>query len=212
MKPPTATPSPACRRISALRPSGFHRAAATARPTGQAVTERDAVDAMLVPADLLGGDESIILAIKPSLWFIAFDSATWAVVMLCMVACASWLAETIAISEARFMSAVLALLGLRVVVAVLRWVARSYVLTNRRIMRLRGVLRPDVFECPLVNIRNTTVSTSFPEALTGLGTINFIITTPENRLGVWRNVSDPQRVHAEIRKAIERAIDSQPHI
>ena len=59
---------------------------------------------------------------------------------------------------------------------------------------------------------NTTLTTGFPEALTGLGTITFIIIEPTDRLGVWRNLADPEWVHTEVRRAIERAIDCQPHL
>ncbi len=192
------------------RPDPFHRAAA--RSSESTVTERDVTDAMLLPADLIGGDETIIFAIKPSPWYIVFDSANWVIGSLCLVACASWFAEFVRLSESQFMSAVLTVLALRIGLALLRWVSRFYVLTNRRIMRVRGVHKPDVFECPLVNVRNTNYTTSFPEALTGLGTLNFMIHNPEDRMGRWKNVKDPEYIHTEVRKAIERAIDSQPHI
>ncbi len=190
----------------------MYRAAAAARSTDQLAGEREAAESLLLPADLLGGDESVIFAIKPSLWFIVFDSANWAIAGLCLIACASWFAELVTLSESQFMSVVLTVFALRVGLALLRWVSRSYVLTNRRVMRLRGVLKPDIFECPLVNIRNTTLTASFPESLTSLGTITFIIASPEDRLGLWRNVANPQYIHTEVRKAIERAIDCQPHL
>lgn len=210
---PTSPSKPHAGRLIDRPPrSPFHRAAASARSGDQAVAERDVAEAMLLPADLLGGDESVIFAIKPSPWYIVFDSANWGIVALCLIACASWIADIVRLSEKQFMSAVLAALALRVGLALLRWVSRFYVLTNRRVMRVRGVHKPDVFECPLVNIRNTNVTTSFPETLMALGSIHFIITTPHDRRAHWQNIKDPDRIHAEVRKAIERAIDSQPHL
>ncbi len=185
---------------------------ASARPSNDAVAESKAADAVLLPADLISGDETIIFAIKPSLWYVVFDSTNWVLAALCMIAGASFWADSFNLSEPQFMSAVLAVLSLRIGLALLRWVSRFYVLTNRRVMRVRGVSRPDIYECPLVNIRNTTVTTSFPEALTRLGTIKFVTTDPADSLRVWRAVADADNIHNQIRKAIERAIDCQPRI
>ena len=167
----------------------------------------------MLPQDLIGGDESIIFAIKPSLWFILFDSANWAVPTLLAIVCTSWLNTLIpSLSEPQFISSMLVILGARVGVALLRWVSRFYVLTNRRVMRIRGVFKADVFECPLVNIRNTAVTTSFHEAFSRLGTIRFVISEHGDRRDAWPNTAHPHEIHAEVRKAIRRAIDCQPRI
>ena len=193
--------------------AAFHRAAAVARASTPTAAEPMQSEAVLLPADLIGGDESIIFAIKPSVWFIFFDSARWLIVGLVAVTCASWLTELIVpLSEAQFLSAVLSVVGVRVVVALLRWVSRSYVLTNRRVMRIRGVLKTDVFDCPLVHIRNTAVTVSFHEALSGLGTLNFVLSQRADQRSAWRNIAHAGEIHAEVRKAIERAMDCQPHI
>lgn len=190
---------------------GTH-AAVAGTPT-EAAAETVRSEAALLPADLLGGDESIILAIKPSLWFILFDSANWAVGMLFIILCAAWVSALIpSVSEPQLISMALAALGGRVGIALLRWVSRFYVLTNRRVMRVRGVFKADVFECPLVNIRNTAVSVSFHEAFAKLGTVQFVISEYGDRLAAWPDIAHPHEVHAEVRKAIRRALDCQPRI
>lgn len=202
----TATLSPSRGRPPAAGPPVVNRAAVAAGTAGEAVAETQRAKVALLPADLIGGDESVIFAIKPSLWFIVFDSAAWIMTALILVIGASWFAHLIpAVSEPQFMTIVLASVGLRVGAALLRWVSRFYVLTNRRVMRIRGVFRADVFECPLVNIRETAVDVSFHEALAKLGTLTFAIRDRLEDQAAWRNVGNPYEVHAEVRKAIDRA-------
>ena len=102
-----------------------------------------------------------------------------------------------------------ALAALRVGLAVMQWVSRVYVLTNRRIMRIRGVFRADLFACPLVQIIGSQVTAGPHEAVLRLGTIRFNTghTTGD---GSWYHVARPDEVHAEIRRALERAIDRHP--
>jgi hypothetical protein len=67
-------------------------------------------------------------------------------------------------------SAVL-LAGARILVAMMQWVSRLYVLTNRRIMRLTGIFHVDLFECALTHIDRTGLTAAWYERLTGTGTI-----------------------------------------
>jgi hypothetical protein len=182
-------------------------------PRTESVAEASAAELRLLPAELIGGDETIIFAIKPSLWYILFDSARWVVGALLVVMGAGLVSEAASsLTETQVMSGALAAVGIRIGVALLRWASRFYVLTNRRVMRVSGVFQVEVFESPLLKIRNTGVTRDFMESFAQLGTIQLIFTDPEGGLGRWRNIRDPDAVHAEVRRAIERAIDSQPHI
>jgi len=174
----------------------------------RAVTARGVT---LLP-ELLDGGEVVILAIKPSLWFLLFDSARWLVVGGCFVLFAMLSATGLAGLSARSIAQLgLMMMAVRVALALLRWASRFYVLTNRRVMRLCGVLRADLTSCPLVEIRNTRVTRALHEQITRLGTIEFYFERqPPSDLN-WRQVARPDAVHAEVRKAIERAIDNQPH-
>ena len=98
----------------------------------------------------------------------------------------------------------------RLGVAVLRWVSRFYVLTNRRVMRIRGVLRADVLDITLPRVINTRVTQALNERMTGLGTLHFAADQPMPRDCAWHNIARPEEVHAEVRRAIERALDNQP--
>jgi len=189
-----------------LTPSAATGAQPTAidAPPGAAPLQAPVV---AVPAELLDGGEIVILAIKPSLWSVVFSSFSWIVGAAAILAGASWVGLSPGlIGQSALVQVVLAVVGLRVGLAMLQWVSRVYVLTNRRILRIRGVFRADVFGCPLVRIVNTGIHVQPHEALTRLGTIWF--NTGESLVrGTWYHVARPQAVHTEIRRAIERALD-----
>jgi hypothetical protein len=89
-------------------------------------------------------------------------------------------------------------------------VSRFYVLTNRRVMRIRGVRWADVLDILLTRVINTRLTQAPHEKVTALGTLHFAADQPVQRDCAWRHVAHPEEVHAEVRRAIERALDHQP--
>ena len=160
----------------------------------------------IVPAHLLDGGEIVILAIKPSLWFIIFTSARWLAAMILIILISKWLGSWIPyLSPPMIAQGALVLAAARLCLAILQWVSRLYVLTNRRIMRLTGIFNIDLFECPLTKIQNTYLTLAWYERITGLGTISF---ATAGTVGVeisWANVNNPIELHERVRSAINRA-------
>ncbi len=166
------------------------------------------VESLSLPADLLDGGEVVILAIKPSLWSIVFGSFQWVVAGAIFVMIGTFAATPAFVAGATFIQAILAIVGLRVGFGILQWVSRVYVLTNRRVMRIRGVFRADIFAAPLTKVLNTGVTVAPHESIARLGSIWF--NTGEDRVdGSWYHVAKPDAVHGEIRRAIERTLDQQ---
>lgn len=192
--------------------SGFSRSDAVGRsleapysPTqgahGQVLEAAD-----LLPAHLLDGDEIVILAIKPSLWFVVFASFRWLVATILLILAAGYLARAVPqLDTPMILRGAVALAAARIGVAVLQWVSRLYVLTNRRIMRLTGILNVDLFECPLTKIQNTYLTLAWYERLTGLGTISFATAGTGGIEASWINVNNPLELHERVRSAIHRA-------
>lgn len=166
-----------------------------------------------IAADLLDGGEIVLLAVKPSGWFILFDSVRWLMLAAVLLVAAVVVAvqQGGAPNPLLIQAGVVIALG-RLGIAVMRWAARHYVLTNRRIMRLCGVYRPDILACPLVTIRNTRVHRGLHERIFGLGTIQFFFETPPAGDCAWREIARVEKVHEQVRRAIERALDNQPHV
>jgi hypothetical protein len=185
-------------------------AAATAQPPARAV--RLPADTLAVPPDLLDGGEVVILAVKPSIWFILFEPLKWialaVLLQLCIPLGRPYLPP--GVTAGVLTQVILLLLGARMVLSLLRWVSRSYVLTNRRVMRVSGVRRPEVWACPLVRIRNTRLTAEVHERLVKLGTVTFVTDDPLAANRQWCFISRPEEVHAEVRRAIARALDDQP--
>lgn len=160
----------------------------------------------LIPAHLLDGGEIVILAIKPSLWFVIFASFRWLVAMVVLILAAGSLSRLVPqVNTPLILKGAVALVAARMGVAVLQWVSRLYVLTNRRIMRLTGILNIDLFECPLTKIQNTYLTLSWYERLTGLGTISFATAGTGGVEASWTNVNNPLELHERVRSAIHRA-------
>ncbi len=162
--------------------------------------------AEVLPAHLLDGDEVVILAVKPSLWFVVFRSFRWVMAMVFVVLATGWWGQVLPEAGRRVLvQAALALAAGQILLAVLQWVSRLYVLTNRRIMRLTGILNVDLFECPLTRIQHSYLSLALYERVTGTGTIGFA-TAGSDRVDVtWSHLNSPLEVHEKVREAIRRS-------
>lgn len=162
----------------------------------------------LVPAHLLDGGEIIILAIKPSAWYVLLTSARWIVLGLLLSAFASlrlaaWLPVGTRAQWVLWQLGFLIACG-RLAWAMLDWVSRLYVLTDRRIMRIRGIFNVELFECSLQRIQNTYLTLSVGERITRTGTIS-VQTASSGEGASWRTVSRPLEVHEKLREAINRS-------
>ena len=160
----------------------------------------------LVPEHLLDGDEIVLFAIKPSLWFVVFVSARWLIGLLMLLCLAPWIGAVVpGITHTLLAKAVLALAAARLGFAVLEWASRSYVLTNRRVMRIRGIFNISIFECSLLQIQNTFLTLAWYERLLGLGSISFATAGTGAVEATWATVAHPLEVHEQVRAAINRA-------
>ncbi|MGB2987593.1 MAG: hypothetical protein WBE26_17140 [Phycisphaerae bacterium] len=161
-----------------------------------------------LPGSVLDGDEIVLLAIKPSMWRLLFDSAPWLVTCFLLAAVLVWLGTPLPGLSLTATAQVILLIGLaRIGLAVVRWVPIWYVLTNRRVLDIRGVRTPRISACLLIEVRNTILQSSPTEKLTRLGTITFVTDPPDQASHVWQSIAEPDAVHTKIRRAIENAID-----
>jgi uncharacterized membrane protein YdbT with pleckstrin-like domain len=172
----------------------------------QGAGQKAIAPATLLPAHLLDGDEIVIFALKPSLWFVVFVSIRWLVAMVLFIVLVGLFGKhLVGINKMMLIQAALALGIGRLSLAVLQWASRLYVLTNRRVMRLAGILNVDIFECPLPKIQNTYLTLAWYERLVGVGTISFATAGTGGVEASWLNVSNPLETHERVRSAIHRA-------
>lgn len=170
-----------------------------------------AIAADVVPAHLLDGGEIVVLAIKPSLWFILLVSKRWIAGAALVLAAASLAGKT-ALTLPIMQLAVGLLIG-RLLWATMQWSTRLYVLTNRRIMLIRGVFNVQLFECALTRLQNTWMTFSLAERILRLGSIHLSTAAGADAGGTatWKTVARPIEVHEHIRAAIGRASSRGNH-
>ncbi len=162
--------------------------------------------AAMLPAELLQPGELIILLTKPSPLFIVLEPLrTLAIIaMLTILAWAMVAHDWLPASQRDVVLGGVAVAGLRIFWQFLEWLSRVYVLTDRRIIRVRGVLRVHVFECSLKRIQHTAASYSLIERLFGLGTIGFATAGTGQIEAWWRMLANPLEVHQLIVKTLNR--------
>ena len=163
--------------------------------------------ATIVPDKLLDAGEVVILAIKPSFWFVLLNSfpALAAAAGVAMVGYVfaklgvEWMTPKVVLT----ICAAIALA--KVLASCIQWAGRLYILTNVRIMRVRGVLRADVFQCPLKQIAATHLAASLPEKVFAVGSLWFEVKDSTTQETAWLNIAQPTEIHEIVRETIRRA-------
>jgi hypothetical protein len=92
----------------------------------------------------------------------------------------------------------------RVTIAVAEWASRVYVLTDRRVLRRRGVLAPSVYSATLNSLRRVELLRSRTDRLFRTGTITFSARGTGGHDAAWVMVQSPDRVLALVESARRR--------
>lgn len=162
----------------------------------------------LLRAHVLRDGETIILALKPSLWLILFQSIAFcAVVLLAYLATRVFADRTPPVYRVLSFNAAVLLIAGRLVWATLVWIGRLYVLTDQRVIRLTGVFHIDIRDCPLRKIESAEITYNVRERLCAVGSIE-IQSKPNDDCcppHIWQTVARPLDVHKELLAAIRRA-------
>ncbi len=155
----------------------------------------------------LGGDEIIQLSVKPSLWFIPLVSLRWLgvtallAVLLAVLFRQGWTSDAVIALQA-----VIGVAATRLGIAALQWASRLYLLTNRRVMRFRGVWRVELTECPLAKLSQADLEVSPVQRPLRIGTIYMATATQPTSIS-WSHIARPAEVHERLLRAIR---NSQP--
>lgn len=161
----------------------------------------------MIPADLLEGGEIIILLLKPSLLYIVLGCLSH-LTGIGLAALAAWGAHrTFGMEWLRprdVMGAAALLVALRLTWQFFEWLSRLYVLTDRRIIRIKGVFRVYIFEATFSMIQHTDVIITIRERLFGLGTIAFSTAGTALPEAYWLMIRRPLAVHRKIRQTMQK--------
>ena len=157
-------------------------------------------------ASMLGDGETVLLSVRPSLWMVPLWSLEAFVLIAGLVFAFAWAADFAWTpwTEAQAFGFGLVTLAIKLLQQFLDWANRLYVLTDRRVIRRRGILQVDVFEARLDRIQQTNVLQLVRERMLGLGTVAFATAGTGALDALWEAVPEPFTVHAEVSKAIDR--------
>lgn len=189
------------------RAGGRWGPAAQSEPAGPAIgLPIDKADAML-PGDLLQGGEVVILILKPSAWYIILDGLGHYAAILGLTI-AGWLVGgrlgAAGLDRGDVLLAGSLAMSARLVWQFLLWLSRIYVLTDRRVIRRRGVFTVVTFEAALSQVQHTQVTRLIRERLFGVGTIGFATAGTGGPEAFWEMVNQPYAVHRTVVRAINR--------
>jgi hypothetical protein len=93
--------------------------------------------------------------------------------------------------------------GLRVAVALMEWLGRTYVLTDRRVIKQFGVIDVQVQSMNLEDVANVFVAQAAAQKSLGIGTLFFRPTGSAVPLA-WEHIRQPLAVHARVAAQIDR--------
>ncbi|HEY7118692.1 MAG TPA: hypothetical protein VH475_19030 [Tepidisphaeraceae bacterium] len=158
----------------------------------------------LLARHILRDGEVVLLALKPSFWWILLSSLRFiAVVSILALGAIEW--EGRYNREWFYIEAAIFLVAGRIMWSVLQWMGRLYVLTDLRVIRLSGVLKLEIFDCALRKIARTQVTTSVRERVCGTGSIEIVPADETCPPGVWQTIRRPVEVHELIVSTINKA-------
>ncbi|QDU72425.1 PH domain-containing protein [Mucisphaera calidilacus] len=160
----------------------------------------------MVPPELLESGEIIIFLIKPSLWFIVLTQVRNMVGVGVVTGLAYvWDLGLGSLVRPRDIVLVgLMAMGLVLLWGFCEWLSRTYILTDRRVITLTGVLRVQVFEAALERVQHTRLVVSLRERVLNLGTVSISTAGTAGEETVWQMLSNPLEVHQQLLAALRR--------
>ena len=167
---------------------------------------RNPAVAAALPPELLQNGEIVVLLLKPSGWYILLGplASLVAIVVVTLLLMQIDIRLDLGIRQRDLAFLGTAAIAARLSWQVLDWLSRVYVLTDRRVIRVKGVLRVQVFECGLAKVQHTYTLFTLRERLFGLGTIGFATAGTATIEAAWIMVSCPLEVHQRVVQTLNR--------
>ncbi|MFG0253392.1 MAG: PH domain-containing protein [Phycisphaerales bacterium JB038] len=213
----STTSSPAALRASPARKprrasTVACREEGTATLSSEAAPAAEEIAATSLPLRVLDEGEVVILNLRPHPLYIVLQPLGTLAALVILTAVAYWIIS-LGPSSAGGMP-LLGLGGLLVLARLgwsyLEWFNRIYVLTDRRVIRRKGVLRVSVFQAPLRRIQHLTLYFSIRERAFQLGTVGFSTAGTGIPEAYWIMVAKPVEVHRIIQETIDKYSGAAP--
>ena len=165
--------------------------------------------AAMVPQQILHDDEVVIVLTKPSLFFILYSSFFFIVISVIAGAALSQLARgatTILPSPSTIATVMVGVILARLVWALLVWASHVYMLTNLRIVTIKGVVNTHMFQAQLRKMQHTDLYRPLIQRIFGTGTIAFSTAASAGGIdSTWVMIARSEQTHEQIVAAINKA-------
>jgi uncharacterized membrane protein YdbT with pleckstrin-like domain len=163
----------------------------------------------MVPRQILQDDEIVLVLTKPSLFFIFYESVFFVAVALMLGVLAvqlPWISSSIYFPPRLVaLVTVLACVG-RLVWALLVWTSHIYMLTNLRVVTIKGVINVHMFQTQLRRISKTEVYRPLGQRIFATGTIGIATAAAAGQVdSTWVMISRPEETHEQIVAAINKS-------
>ncbi|MCK4871565.1 MAG: PH domain-containing protein [Phycisphaerales bacterium] len=182
------------------------RGAADPSLSSEATSVAERHEARTLPARLLDDGELVILMLRPHPLFVLLHPLGSLTGLAVLTVVAWWIIRLSPTGPGGGLMLTVggSLILLRLIWSCLEWYNRVYVLTDRRVIRRRGVLRVSLFQAPLRRIQHLTMYFSIRERLFGIGTIGFATAGTGIPEAYWVMVRQPLTVHRRIQETIDK--------
>jgi len=162
--------------------------------------------AAALPPELIQPDEIVILLLKPSPLYILLAplASLTGIVLVTLVLIIIEQRFALGWAERNIAAVGFTLMAARLCWQTLEWLSRVYVLTDRRVVRVKGVLRVQVFECALKQVQHTYTLFTIRERVFGLGTLGFATAGTSTIEAGWEMIAKPFDVHRKVVQTLNR--------
>jgi uncharacterized membrane protein YdbT with pleckstrin-like domain len=163
--------------------------------------------------DLLGENERILLVTRQH-WFVLFSNILLEILLIVLLVAGVFAASVVyPMATVGFVLVLVPLAGM--IRDILIWSNRKYIVTNRRVIQISGVLSKDVVDSSLEKVNDVKMSQSFFGRLFNYGDIE-ILTASELGANLFKHIGDPVKFKTAMLNAKEKmgfdevGVHSQP--
>ena len=179
-----------------MTPRPRRTAAPVAGRAALATTAMEEAGVPLFAASMLEPGEIIVATFRPSLLWIALRSARGVLIALAAAALGATASGWAGLGwETPIAQLGIAVAAARTAAAGAEWASRVYVLTDRRVLRRRGVLAPTVYSANLNALRRVELEQDRVDRLLRTGTVTFSTRTEGRWEAAWVMVPRAREVH-----------------
>lgn len=179
-----------------MTPRPRRTAAPVAGRAAFATTAMEEAGVPLFAASMLEPGEIIVATFRPSLLWIALRSARGVLLALAAAALGAAASGWAGLGwETPIAQLGIAVAAARTAAAGAEWASRVYVLTDRRVLRRRGVLAPTVYSANLNALRRVELEQDRVDRLLRTGTVTFSTRTEGRWEAAWVMVPRAREVH-----------------